>query len=302
MRHLMALSPSALVERGQPVYDISGYVQPKFTFRTTGNHSKVKFRFLNEKQEGGDLPWPSGARGVFYYHVDPTLPPISGALRFRVCDSINAFNEGYDLSIHVGRPWTLSLINIAHTPSYAGLRQLILQQRLVDRDLVHDVRNLPVPRRPMNARMLTSLNQPLVLDLQNPNARIFLVTRKSWNLFIMPNIFYEQMTKTIPYAGFIKARFELSNRPKDVRRGPTLVLRVLELLTPIERKDEDHNGTFVLPQAGNLVARKNYLGTVIPWSYPLLHRRKGAQWIGFLQYSGSVESKWLSKLSNKPNI
>lgn len=200
-RSLLSLSPWLVENQVQPTHDLSGYSAPVFMFRTRSGFEQLPIRYHAAGTGKGDLPWPHGTRGVLYYHQDPTLPPISGALRFRICNSVEEFDQGEDHHISPGRPWSIPLVQIARTHSFRALRIFLVEQNLVDLTLMRDISRLPVPKQIKARRMLYALHQPLVFDLDDASTSIHLVTRKGFNTVILSNLFLEQLAKARPYSG-----------------------------------------------------------------------------------------------------
>ncbi|RDB31110.1 hypothetical protein Hypma_000049 [Hypsizygus marmoreus] len=87
--------------------------------------------------------FPGHCRGFLYYHRDPTLPPESAAVRFRLTTDTNAssFKNGADLMqpIH-GRPWSVCLLSIAKSRCYVSLKELLLRDKLVTLPLLEHCR------------------------------------------------------------------------------------------------------------------------------------------------------------------
>lgn len=94
---IMTLIPERMSAMGQEVYSISSDDAITFDAAPDG---KPQIRYHEEDREELDyyrrFPFPSGTRGVFYYHQPPDRPPVAGELRFRVCDSVSHFVDGAD--------------------------------------------------------------------------------------------------------------------------------------------------------------------------------------------------------------
>src|SRR6266567_1970307 len=87
-------------------------------------------------------------------------------------------------------------------------------------------------------------------------------------------------------AGLAKVRLELSTFPEHAKKGPTLVLRILEFLVPPQRRAPIGSGPYVEPQNGLLVMRQTHTGRLRPWTYDLNARRSGSDWKEFLHHVG----------------
>jgi len=85
--------------------------------------------------------------------------------------------------------------------------------------------------------------------------------------------------------GLIKVRFELSKLVEHSRE-PTLVMRVLDILSPIKLVVPGYEGLVMEPEVGELVRRRaTYRVPARPWSYPLNTRVCGPAWKPFLEIS-----------------
>ena len=165
--------------KGQRIIDVSSTTLAPISCRW--GPTRLLFAFDHGR-------FPDGSRGVLYYHLDPTLPPISGSVRFRLCENPNAFHRGSDLLISPGRPWHIPLFTICRINIYRPLLEMLLDEGLVDRSVVTDVQAHEVaPRNAASA--LFALHQPLSLSLSLKNLHIWLVTRKTCHIFKFP-LFY----------------------------------------------------------------------------------------------------------------
>jgi len=146
-------------------------------------------------------PFPSGSRGVFYYHTEPSLPPISGALRFRLCNTIREFEMGTDLQSGPGQPWQTLLCRIIRTQHYQALRHKLLEEGLVTDSLYTDIRLLDLPSRLHDRVLLFDIQQPLILDLGRRYFDVQLVTRNYCALSRFANVFRDTFNACEPYEG-----------------------------------------------------------------------------------------------------
>ncbi|RDB29998.1 hypothetical protein Hypma_013779 [Hypsizygus marmoreus] len=218
--------------------------------------------------------FPLHTRGFLYYHRDPDLPPISGAVRFRVMPrSGSGFGTGTDLMSFNGRaPWAIWLVSIANVDKYLGLKQLLLSDCLVTPQLLEHCRKLVA--RPGASRlnkihlnriyrsMLFRLEQPFVLDLaslprfsvmgpqwiERAELRCTMVQRPGFG----PGSFF-------PYSGRCMVRFERSLAPEHAGKH-IAVIRVLDILTPIVSTDPtftpgNKGGLFRIPTVGSLLTK-----------------------------------------------
>ncbi len=184
----------------QPIYDISNFKDVYFAFRTIGGLAGAHLRFQARRRNAtslDDIPFPINTCGVFYYHVDPQLPPINGSVRFRLCDSLENFVQGKDLEVNTGKPWMVPLVRLAHVSSFRALNRFIIEEGLVDKRLVRDIQKLKVPRRPC-AHLLYHLSQSFVVDLHMTVLLLHLVTRAAMSTVRATGVF---CLRCRPFAG-----------------------------------------------------------------------------------------------------
>ena len=151
---------------------------------------------------------PPGTKGVFYYHLPPALPPVAGELRFRLCNSVSQFADGKDLEVGLSKPWHRTLHTIVQGARYTGIRDLLLEEGLVDQALVADVEKLPRDRQHDQVISLYDIDQPFVAKLDATRPVIRLVTRKSLQAISLP-LFNVGRVSVNPYQG---THFLLSNK------------------------------------------------------------------------------------------
>jgi len=204
--YIQTLDPLKLLSKPQNVYDISFRKTLSVVFRTLGGISLALFRFQASKEGRGithDIPFPAQTRGVFYYHVDPQLPPITGGIRFRLCDSLETFDMGKDLHITDGKLWGVSLPRIARLDRLKELARFLIEEGLVEGDLVKDLRKLKHQGLPSRfvGLFLTHLSQPFVLDLETTALTIHLVTRTTYSFTLFHSPFYSTNPVHKPYFG-----------------------------------------------------------------------------------------------------
>jgi len=307
--YIQTLDPSKLLSKPQKIYDISLRKTLCVLFRTLGGGSSWALLRFQATKEGydvtHDVPFPAQTRGVFYYHVDPQLPPTGGAIRFRICDSLEAFDKGEDLHITVGKPWDISLPRIARLVRLKELARFLIEEGLVDKNLVEDLRKLKQLGLPCRfvGLFLYHLSQPFVLDLESTALTIHLVTKKTYSFTLFHSPFYSSNKFHRPYYGVsgiaalwashltiilgtVKVRFELSTLWEHRKKGPMLVLRILECLSPVQRVSPVFSGPHIEPDPINsLVMRRTSGGTIKPWTYSLDRRIDGSKWKEFIAAS-----------------
>ncbi|RDB31118.1 hypothetical protein Hypma_000041 [Hypsizygus marmoreus] len=219
------------------------------------------------------IPFPAHTRGFLYYHRDPELPPISGALRFRVmpdsCTTTSGFGAGTDLMLPNGRaPWSIWLVTIANASKYIGVKQLLLSDGLVTPELLEHCKHLgarfgiPNGLNQMYRYTLFRLEQPFVLDLSS-TPRISVVGPQGIERAVLTFTRVRNEERSgryfFPYSGHCVVRFERSLAPEHAGKH-VAVIRVLEILTPIVSTDPTYTpghkgGLFRMPTVGSLLVK-----------------------------------------------
>jgi len=195
MREIVTLDRSLLLKKHQQILDCSGATA--FTCRMGYLTYKLSYRHI-----GRYLPFPIGTRGMLYYHVDPSLPPISGSLRFRLCDAPEEFERGSDLQVGPGQPWAISLCRLVRSKSQEPIRKMLLDEGLIEQDLVAAIQGLNLGSRIDDHVRLYQLQQPMVVSL--PHHLFFvirLVTLRSSSVVNFRGFFRDRSRECAPYQG-----------------------------------------------------------------------------------------------------
>ncbi|KAF8960799.1 hypothetical protein BDZ97DRAFT_1921873 [Flammula alnicola] len=290
-RSVMTLRPEKMVEKGQEICSLSGIHNARLrAVNVQGTpHMHVVYRH-GYVAEHGLRAFPPNTRGVFYYHIQPGEPPISGQIRFRICNDLAGFADGHDLLDSDGETWNVPLYYIATYEVLAGFESQLLYDSLVDKELLDDIKKLPQIGTIHPRRYLYSPTQPFVIDLQKQTKKrkFNLITRHSRDPFDAHTLFCQRRDRELgyvsPYAGRIRARFEVSTLPEHVKDGPSLVLRILEILEPVECVVKDYDYFIAPPKAGELFSKKARNGSYRPWHLALKKRTEGKAFLSFLEH------------------
>lgn len=277
-----------MASKEQKIFDMSGRMP--FHFSVSGS-DRLPFHiyyYIHPRERFSSHPFPSNTRGVFYYYHRHDHPPVSGELRFRLCKSLEEFDEGHDLMLHDGPvPWNLSIYTLARDKKWEGLLNLLLDERLVDERLVQDMKNIRMQRPQGQYPWISMLDQPFIVDLAKPNLNIALLTRREFRLLRFQNIFWDPYQGLSPYTGTafetlsflpadnslyqgrILARLEFSNHLRHMKRT-SIVLRILDILSPIECIIRKYDGQVGPPVPGALYSTKSRHGIgYIAWAVPV---------------------------------
>jgi len=255
----------------QKVFDISGRCNAQFHVKLNNTHStlipgRIFCHRLTEDFSQSYKQFPEYSHGFLYYHCDATLPPLAGEIRFRICKSLARFNQGYDLQFGFGQFWSVSLIRIISSGAWIGIRDLLVQDGLLDRGLMTRVLEHAIPLKAHDRQFLYHIDQPLIVHLQRQTLKVHLLTPDFHATILLEDLFSPHRSPV--YTGVAQVRFELSTLPehKDL---PTLVLRLLKVLSPLQPAVENPESLFPMPKEGELFQRFTRSGRPRPWSYPL---------------------------------
>ncbi|RDB31106.1 hypothetical protein Hypma_000023 [Hypsizygus marmoreus] len=246
-------------------------VVPPITQQTSSPLSRRRSPQIHYHVHGIGSRFPENSHGFLYYHRDPQLPPTSGAVRFRLTPDahVSSFSAGTDLMSSDGRvPWAIWLVTIANVNSYLGLKQLLLSDGLVTPELMEHCRKLVMGIRgsgmtKMYRHMLFTLEQPWVLDLAtSPCFSVMGPLHIERAQIAFTSIYRCERDKRkafFPYSGQCTVRFERSLAPEHAGKR-IAVIRVLEILTPIEITDPtftpgNKTGLFRMPTVGSLLVK-----------------------------------------------
>ncbi|RDB29746.1 hypothetical protein Hypma_013747 [Hypsizygus marmoreus] len=223
--------------------------------------------------------FPENSRGFLYYHRDPKSPLTSGTVRFRVTPNAHAssFTAGTDLMAADGlAPWAMWLVTIASTSRYNGLKEILLSDGLVMPELMEHCRKLVVgvgllhSLNRMYRHMLFTLEQPFVLDFATSPCFSVMgplrIERAQLEFTRARRTIQRRKKMFFPYSGQCRVRFERSLAPEHAGKH-VAVIRVLEILTPIEIADPTHTarhktGLFRMPTVGSLLVKGDHPITI----------------------------------------
>ncbi|KAJ3501154.1 hypothetical protein NLJ89_g9470 [Agrocybe chaxingu] len=266
-REIITLDAAKIPSSGQLAYDISGYSGARF--KMTQLKPPQLFIAYYTIADCQHVPFPAGSTGVFYYHPpSPGAPVLTGELRFKLCTDLASFATSPDLQLsNETRPWSLNLYSILTAPKWIALRQMLVRDRLVSPVVVEAISNLPRVNI-KKSRILYSLEQPFEFELGQKKISFVILGLRQAALFKIHHMCSGNETRDPSYTGRIRARFELSTQPEHSTKGPTLVLRVLELLGPLKCHIP---GKMLEPRPGELLSRHGHGGSYA-WSCPLEER------------------------------
>ncbi|KAF8200125.1 hypothetical protein BJ912DRAFT_1054516 [Pholiota molesta] len=218
--------------------------------------------YKREFRNGRHHTWryPENTRGFFYYHASTDGPGFDAGVRFRICDSAGAFAHGRDLLYPRGDVWGPKILELVKHKLYNGFLAFARAENLIDEALVNDINRLDIAKTMRTHNY--SLSDPFLLNLAHSIERLTFITRAKLVRLNFPAELFHVRTgpsRSSPLTGLIKVQFELSDLPEHKELGPTLVVRVLDVVEPIYLDPLYHGNTMPpVPIAGKLLHRNTY--------------------------------------------
>lgn len=187
-------------EKEQNIVDISS--MPNVTMRLG---SKLRPRFSHNLYYAIDYhpgefmcrkpPFPVDTKGVFYYFRDESMPPISGSLRFRVCEDLATFETGHDLLTEMNEPWAVPLIRIVRHKVWSYTLEYLIRDGQVEERLVRAIQRLQMPWQTLRNRPLFTPTQPFAFNLKHRFLALSLITTSSMSRVEFQHLFYDDTVK-----------------------------------------------------------------------------------------------------------
>ncbi|KAF8200139.1 hypothetical protein BJ912DRAFT_622850 [Pholiota molesta] len=230
---LRTLCPERLEAVGQEAIDLSGKVEPYV--RTLIDGPQLRCVYECEYPGGRRIrtPFPEGTKGVFYYYSPAEGPELDAGVRFRICESAAEFKRGRDLLGTHGDVWGPKVLELVKHKEHEAFLALSRAEQLISEALIADIDKLDISRRV--GLYQVHLSDPFYLDLGQRKCHITYVTRAKVVQLVFPRKAFAVGTggNLFPLTGIIKVQFELSNLREHKKLGPTLVIRVLDVINPI---------------------------------------------------------------------
>ena len=220
--------------------------------------------------------YPPDIKAFLYYSTLPGRPLISGELRLRVTsrDDPTSFESGYDLLSLNGQPWSRPLFMLSGCSSYNPLYKRLRKDGLVPNDLHAIISTFPSSSNIYyRGQQLYTLNDTFMVDFSKENLQFTVITEQGLEGLQLTRPFYDKRGQIPmkPYTGAYKqiaiwiddsnetvgsalARFERSTLPEH-KGTRTVVLRFLQIITPLKCVIPLYDGYVGLPKEGELHRR-----------------------------------------------
>ncbi|KAJ7737461.1 hypothetical protein DFH07DRAFT_842223 [Mycena maculata] len=208
-------------------------------------------------------------RGFLHYHAPPHLDPTAGQVRFR---PTKTGGEPETSDIGGGLPWHIPLIHVASMKELTPLGEELVAQGFVSCDLLARCRRLG---KTINTRapIVHRIGEPFPLHFDASSTGAWIV-RDDTARFLRLRYLFENKDPALdpavphfPFSGSAVVRFETA----AAKKGPKLVLRIVEVLDPIRTAQADRR-IEVLPL--HVIEGK----TLVPRLVPDTAYREHAPW------------------------
>lgn len=177
-RMVVTSSPERLMSKNQYIFNISGLQNAVIEIQAGGSRADpAELKYMQSTSIGSHLhinyPFPPETSGVFYYRQSQVAPTRVGELRFRICSDIQAFDHGSDLRLPSGEIWFLSSRALHLGRYYQPIREHLVKEGFLERDLYPGVPDSVVPSKSSH---VTRLGEPFVVDLFGNSFALTLIT------------------------------------------------------------------------------------------------------------------------------
>ncbi|KAF8196404.1 hypothetical protein BJ912DRAFT_110188 [Pholiota molesta] len=258
---LRTLRPERLSIAGQGIIDLSGKGQPKVPTLIDPQPTRCIYDISYKSGTRTYPRFPKNTRGVFYYHNPTDGHEFNAGVRFRLCESVAEFERGRDLLDPRGDVWGPGILDLVKLKRCKGFLSLLRAENLIDEALVNDIHKIDgILKKVRQCHYL--LSDPFYLDIAHTKRTLAYITRtKAFHLQFPQKIFaaWAGTSHVYPLTGSIKVQFEVSDLAEHRELGPTLVIRVLEVIDPIV-VDPLYTGDRIppIPVPGTLLLRNAY--------------------------------------------
>jgi hypothetical protein len=200
---VVTLNPENMAAAGQQILDISQ--KTKLLLDIQGKCTRLFYSQPFISTTKSNNPFPKGTRGVLYYHSPPPdRPEVSGALRFRVCNSLAEFDQGTDLETPSGSAWGPSLYALVSAASRNFVVNALVRDKCVDASLVKDLqfasRSTSSRHHLVDKYILYDISDPFDIELGGPLYQLLLVARHRVGYVDLRGAFRDH-TGISPYRG-----------------------------------------------------------------------------------------------------
>jgi hypothetical protein len=170
LRRLQHLRPDLLV--AHDFVDLSDKDSVRIAIDDGSEDDVMRFTYGGE---GGNVPFPVGSRGFWYFHPG-TGGSAAAHLRFRITDAADpaAFEAGHDLLLPSGLPWRQNVVPLVRGEDSRALVALLVREGLVPADDIAGWQALSKLRLSKTSDVLAP-GVPFVLDLTAHSKIVYVV-------------------------------------------------------------------------------------------------------------------------------
>ena len=280
-REVLTLNPANFLKARQEWIDVSSVTHPTIRVYKNGFYKPVQLpyalRSFPDGRRGQRQMWPDNSKGFLYYHAPPNRPRIAGEVRLRLtpANDPSTFEQGSDLCFidttnpnddsTLSQPWRRPLYSLATNLATRPLYEKLIEDGFIPPDLDKAIQSLPKLRFMYSrCQFVHSINDTFILDLSSDWITIASISESGILPIQLLRQFRDFRINQNPYTGSVLARFERSTLPQHINTR-TVVLRVLQEVTPVECVLPDYDEYIVRPRPQQLFA-KRFHGKLRPWS------------------------------------
>ncbi|KDR82050.1 hypothetical protein GALMADRAFT_240509 [Galerina marginata CBS 339.88] len=270
---VLSLDPERFTSVGQQPVDLS-----QSTWKAAFGSPSSRQVTLSYRKSPLIIHSPPDTRGYLYYkRQGDGKSGVSGSLRFRVLPAgASAFEQGSDLQTPEGMPWKIYPYTIVKSPNYSPVASMLLEEGLISQQTLDHLQSLPTIRFNCRSTVLHQLSEPFVANFQYSPSIVYIITPytmlewKKFPLYAFAVVSHNSkgIDFQLPYKGSVRMRFEKSPLPEHANTH-NVVLRVMDILIPVEKVSRNPRHQILEPVAGELLMRQNVRGTRFLWSVDL---------------------------------
>ncbi|KAG6908845.1 hypothetical protein DXG01_003011 [Tephrocybe rancida] len=205
------------------------------------------------------IPFPPNTRGFLYYHNPQNLPETCAEVRFRLTPTNDPadFVNGTDLIGHNATPWSITPLNLSFS-TYASIRSHLIRAGLMKKSFANSMIKLTkkdgISRSSPHEKYY--LEQPFMYDLAERALTFRTLTANEARTMMLKDLFTDRRELETPYKGRILLRFERSLFPHHGTNK--VVLRVLDILDPVELNNPMYDGHVPIPVVDQLLLKRRW--------------------------------------------
>ncbi|KAI0663814.1 hypothetical protein C8Q70DRAFT_952852 [Cubamyces menziesii] len=192
------------------------------------------------------FPFPTNTHGFFYYLPQPSTP-ISGQIRFRLIEKVKGGpRTGNNLLNEYGLPWNIPLLTVAHSKRFKALSDVLQRDGFLTDELLESCKvmqeSIGDVKLGPSSQIVTAMGHPFYVNLSDPAAYFFIVSRNS--LYRLHNRYIFKPLDD-PARGFwpfeegvLRCQMVALYATPNDNLYPEIGVRVLRIIEPVRKKKD----------------------------------------------------------------